>query len=130
MTRMVVEIPRDPYRAQCRTRGVLDRIGDRWTVLIIGAMADGEATRFTDLLYAIEGISQKMLTKNLRALEEDGIVSRAVRPTAPVRIEYRLTDLGRSLLEPLAAIRQWAIDHLGEVLEARETHAIRLTENS
>lgn len=119
---MVVEIPRDPYRAQCRTRGVLDRIGDRWTILIIGAMADGEPTRFTDLLYAIEGISQKMLTKNLRALEQDGIVARTVHPTAPVRIEYQLTELGQTLLEPLAALRTWAIDHLPEVIDAREQH--------
>lgn len=120
---MIVEIPRDPYRAQCRTRGVLDRIGDRWTILIIGAMADGEPTRFSDLLYAIEGISQKMLTKNLRALEADGIVSRTVQPSAPVRIEYQLTPLGRTLLEPLAALREWAITHLTEVIDSREQYA-------
>jgi DNA-binding HxlR family transcriptional regulator len=70
-------------------------------------MADGEPVRFTDLLHTIEGISQKMLTKNLRALERDGVVIRTVYPSAPVRIEYRLSDLGMSLLEPLAALRQW-----------------------
>lgn len=112
----------DPYRAQCRSRGVLDRIGDRWTVLIIGFMADGEPTRFTDLLYGIEGISQKMLTQNLRALERDGIVSRTVHPSSPVRIEYRLTPLGLSLLPPLQALREWATAHLGDVIEARELH--------
>ncbi len=120
---MVAEIPRDPYRAQCRTRGVLDRIGDRWTILIIGAMADGQPVRFTDLLYAIEGISQKMLTKNLRALEWDGIITRTVHPSAPVRIDYQLTGLGTTLLAPLAALRAWAVDHLGEVVEAQDAHA-------
>ena len=119
---MVEEILRDPYRAQCRTRGVLDRIGDRWTILIIGAMADGQPVRFTDLLLAIEGISQKMLTKNLRALERDGIATRKVHPTAPVRIEYQLTGLGLSLLLPLTQVRQWAIEHLGDVLKAQETY--------
>ena len=93
-----MELLVDPYRAACRSRGVLDRIGDRWTVLIIGAMASGEPLRFSDLLYGIEGISQKMLTQNLRALERDGIVSRTVTPSSPVRIEYRLTTLGMSLL--------------------------------
>ncbi len=96
-------------------------------ILIIGVMADGEPTRFTDLLYAIEGISQKMLTKNLRALEEDGIVSRTVHPTSPVRIEYQLTILGQPLLEPLAALRRWAIDHLNDVVDARDAHHARLT---
>jgi len=121
-----VELLVDPYRAACRSRGVLDRIGDRWTVLIIGAMASGEPLRFSDLLYGIEGISQKMLTQNLRALERDGIVSRTVTPSSPVRIEYRLTTLGLSLLMPLAALREWAVTHLGDVLEARQTHDISL----
>jgi DNA-binding HxlR family transcriptional regulator len=104
--------------------GGVDRIGDRWTILIIGAMADGEPVRFTDLLHTIEGISQKMLTKNLRAPERDGVVIRTVHPSAPVRIEYRLSDLGMSLLEPLAALRQWAIDHLDDVVLARTAHDV------
>ena len=74
---------------------------DRWTILIIGAMADGEPVRFTDLLHTIEGICQKMLTKNLRALERDGVVIRTVYPSAPVRIEYRLSDLGTHFLSHL-----------------------------
>lgn len=117
---MSTEIVRDPYRAQCRSRGVLDRIGDRWTVLIIGDMADGNPTRFSDLLYGIEGISQKMLTQNLRALERDGIVLREVQASSPVKIGYRLSPLGMTLLEPLAALRQWSVDHLDDVLDARE----------
>jgi DNA-binding HxlR family transcriptional regulator len=108
----------------CRSRGVLDRIGDRWTILIIGAMADGEPVRFNDLLHTIEGISQKMLTKNLRALERDGVVIRTVYPRAPVRTEYRLSDLGMSLLEPLAALRQWAIDYLDDVVWTRKAHDV------
>jgi len=81
-------------------------------------MAD-EPVRFTDLLHAIEGISQKMLTKNLRLLERDGIVGRTVHATAPVRIEYQLTNLGQTLLEPLARVRAWAVDHLDDILAAQ-----------
>jgi DNA-binding HxlR family transcriptional regulator len=103
-----------PYRADCPTRHLLDRIGDRWTVLIVGALWDGSA-RFSELRRRIEGISQKMLTQTLRGLERDGLVRRTVYPEVPVRVEYTLTEAGSTLREPLRALQEWAIAHLGDV---------------
>jgi DNA-binding HxlR family transcriptional regulator len=111
----------DPYRAGCPTRRILDRIGDRWTVLIVGILGQGEA-RFSELRRSVEGISQKMLTQTLRALERDGLVSRTVYPEVPVRVEYALTDAGRTLLEPLRALQAWSIEHLSDVAASQETY--------
>jgi DNA-binding HxlR family transcriptional regulator len=109
----------DPYTARCPSRQTLDRIGDRWTILVVGALADGPM-RFTQLARRIEGISQKMLTQTLRGLERDGLVSRTVHATVPVRVDYELTGLGCTLRAPIAALEQWARDHMGDVLAARE----------
>jgi len=111
----------NPYRADCPTRRILDRIGDRWTVLIVGILGRGDA-RFSELLRGVEGVSQKMLTQTLRALERDGLVRRTVYPEVPVRVEYALTDAGRTLLEPLRALEQWSIEHLGDVSAAQEVY--------
>ncbi|MFC7585513.1 winged helix-turn-helix transcriptional regulator [Nonomuraea antimicrobica] len=110
-----------PYRADCPTRRILDRIGDRWTVLIVGALWDG-SVRFSELRRRIEGISQKMLTQTLRGLERDGLVRRTVYPEVPVRVEYALTEAGRTLREPLRALEEWAIAHLGEVSASQEAY--------
>jgi DNA-binding HxlR family transcriptional regulator len=110
-----------PYRADCPTRRILDRIGDRWTVLVVGVLADGEA-RFSELRRRIEGVSQKMLTQTLRGLERDGLVRRTVHPEVPVRVEYALTEAGRTLCEPLRALEQWSIEHLGEVSTSQEAY--------
>jgi DNA-binding HxlR family transcriptional regulator len=104
----------DPYKAGCATRRILDRVGDRWTVLIVGVLGEGDA-RFSELRRRIEGVSQKMLTQTLRGLERDGLVRRTVHPEVPVRVEYALTDAGRTLLEPLRALQQWAIEHLPDI---------------
>lgn len=104
----------DPYHAGCATRRILDRIGDRWTVLVVGVLGEGDA-RFSELRRRIEGVSQKMLTQTLRALERDGLVRRTVHPEVPVRVVYALTDAGRTLLEPLRALQEWSIAHLGDV---------------
>ena len=80
----------DPYAAGCRSRQVIDRIGDRWTVLLLGALSDGPR-RFTELARRVDGISQKMLTQTLRGLERDGMVSRTVHATVPVRVVSRVT---------------------------------------
>jgi DNA-binding HxlR family transcriptional regulator len=114
----VVTRPADPYTALCPSRQTLDRIGDRWTILIFGALADGPR-RFTELARRIEGISQKMLTQTLRGLERDGLLTRTVHATVPVRVDYELTSLGRTLSAPIAAIEQWARDHMVEVIAAR-----------
>ncbi len=108
----------DPYNRECPTRRVLDRIGDRWTVLVVGALADGPV-RFSGLSTHIEGISQKMLTQTLRGLERDGLVSRTIYPEIPPRVEYELTAAGRSLLEPLRALEDWAMTHMDVVLRAQ-----------
>ncbi|WP_349903507.1 winged helix-turn-helix transcriptional regulator [Parafrigoribacterium humi] len=111
----------NPYRADCPTRRILDRIGDRWTVLIVGILGRGDA-RFSELLRGVEGVSQKMLTQTLRALERDGLVHRTVYPEVPVRVEYALTDAGRTLLEPLRALEQWSIEHLVEVSASQQAY--------
>jgi DNA-binding HxlR family transcriptional regulator len=114
-------LPASPYAADCPTRRILDRIGDRWTVLVVGVLAEGEA-RFSELGRRIEGVSKKMLTQTLRALERDGLVTRTVYPEVPVRVEYALTEAGRTLCEPLRALEEWSIAHLGDVAASREAY--------
>lgn len=108
----------DVFLSACPSRQVLDRIADKWTALVVYALAGGKL-RHSELLRRIDGISQKMLTQTLRSLEADGLVARTVYPVVPPMVEYRLTALGRSLREPLAAICAWAEKHLPELLEAR-----------
>lgn len=110
-----------PYHADCPTRHILDRIGDRWTVLIVGALWD-DGVRFAELRRRIVGISQKMLTQTLRGLERDGIVLRTVHPGVPAPVEYSLTEAGRALREPLRALEDWAITHLDYVTVSQETY--------
>jgi len=111
----------DPYQADCPTRRILDRIGDRWTVLIVGVLGNGDA-RFSELRRRIQGISQKMLTQTLRGLERDGLVRRTVYPEVPVRVEYALTNAGRTLLEPLLALQEWSIEHLSDVAASQDAY--------
>jgi DNA-binding HxlR family transcriptional regulator len=106
------------YASACPTRQVLDRIGDKWTTLVIGLLEDG-SQRFSELQRSIGGISQKMLTQTLRNLERDGLVDRTVYPEAPPRVEYTLTPLGDTLCAPIAAIRDWADAHIDAVIEAQ-----------
>ena len=105
----------DPRRRDCPSRRLLDRIGDRWTVLIVGAL-DAGPRRFTEIATAVEGISQKMLTQTLRSLERDGFVARTAYPVVPPHVEYELTALGRSLQHPLRELERWAIDHMDAVV--------------
>jgi len=115
------ERPFDPYAAGCPSRKALDRIGDRWTVLIVGALADG-AQRYTELARRIEGVSQKMLTQTLRGLERDGLVTRTVHATVPPRVDYALTPLGRTLLAAIEALEQWARDHMPDIQAAQASY--------
>jgi DNA-binding HxlR family transcriptional regulator len=119
-----VALSADPYAAGCRSRQVIDRIGDRWTVLLLGALSDGPK-RFTELARRVEGISQKMLTQTLRGLERDGMVSRTVYATVPVRVDYELTDLGATLLETTRALVTWTEAHQDEVAAARTAYDAR-----
>lgn len=111
----------DPYSAACPSRQALDRIGDKWSVLILVMLADGPK-RFTHLLKRIQGISQKMLTQTLRGLERDGLITRTVYPSVPVRVDYELSDLGRTLTATLSTLERWARDHISDVIAARERY--------
>jgi DNA-binding HxlR family transcriptional regulator len=105
----------------CPVREVLDRIGDKWSVLVVICLSEG-THRFSALRRRIEGISQRMLTETLRQLERDGLVQRTVFPTVPLRVEYQLTDLGRTLIEPIAALARWAEEHRPAIAAAREAY--------
>jgi DNA-binding HxlR family transcriptional regulator len=111
----------DLFDPDCPTRVVLDRIGDKWTVLVVSALSTG-TLRFTELRDRMGGVAAKVLTQTLRALERDGILTRTVYAQVPPRVEYRLTDLGRSLVTPIAAIQDWAEAHVGAVLAARSSY--------
>ena len=101
----------DPSSHDCRAvSGILSRIGDKWSVLIIMRLGEG-SRRFNEIKRMIGGISQRMLTLTLRGLERDGLVKRTVTPSIPPRVDYELTGLGRDLLKPVAALGDWAIAH-------------------
>lgn len=102
----------------CPMRDVLDRVGDTWSLLVVIGLQE-KPVRFNALKRSIEGISQRMLTVTLRSLERDGLVHRTVRPTTPPEVEYALTDLGRSIAVPIAALGAWASQNRGRVREAR-----------
>ena len=106
----------DLFSVTCPTRGLLDRIGGKWTVMLIVLLdrQQGEL-RFGELLRGATGISRKMLASTLRGLERDGLVRRRVEPTSPPSVHYGLTDLGRSLAGPLAGLRGWAESHMPAV---------------
>src|SRR6516162_8754432 len=97
---------------------VLDRVGDKWSVLVVVMLGDGPK-RFNELRRSIASISQRMLTLTLRGLERDGLVTRTVFPTIPPRVDYRLTELGRSLLHPVAALGNWARENHARIVQAR-----------
>jgi len=102
----------------------LARIGDKWTVMVVGALSNGPM-RYNQIARLIEGISQRMLTLTLKGLEQDGLVSRTMYPTIPPRVDYELTDLGRSLIVPLRSLHSWAVEHRPAMLAAREKFAKR-----
>jgi DNA-binding HxlR family transcriptional regulator len=100
-------------------RDVLNRVGDKWSVQIVALLGDG-SMRFSELRRSIEGISQRMLTLTLRGLERDGLITRTVFPEIPPRVDYALTRLGSTLLEPLTALAEWASEYRTSIQEARE----------
>jgi DNA-binding HxlR family transcriptional regulator len=111
----------DVMAAACPTRQVIGRIGDKWTLLVLYALGAG-TLRFSQLRSAVEGISQKMLTQTLRALERDGIVHRRVYATIPPKVEYSLTPLGESLGGAIATVRNWSYAHMDEIDGARQLY--------
>jgi DNA-binding HxlR family transcriptional regulator len=116
-----MDVPLTVIDGDCPVREVLDRVGDKWSVLIV-VLLGRRAHRFTELHRAIDGISQRMLTLTLRALARDGLVVRTAHATVPPRVDYELTDLGRTLLAPLSALDAWAAAHRDDIRAARERH--------
>jgi DNA-binding HxlR family transcriptional regulator len=107
-------------------RDVLNRVGDKWSVLIVQLLGDGPK-RFSELRHTIEGISQRMLTLTLKGLERDGLVTRTVYPTIPPKVEYDLTDLGRTLRKPIQALAVWAHDNREKIQQARNRYEARVS---
>ncbi|WP_406458736.1 helix-turn-helix transcriptional regulator [Streptomyces sp. NBC_01622] len=108
----------DAFIRSCPTNQLLDRISDKWVSLVVAALSPSPM-RYSDLARKIAGVSPKMLTQTLRSLERDGILSRTVTPSVPVRVDYELTPLGASLSMLLLAVKDWAETHIEEVHEAR-----------
>jgi DNA-binding HxlR family transcriptional regulator len=111
----------DAFLAACPSRQVLARISDKWVTLTLVALAGGPL-RYSDLGRVITGVSQKMLTQTLRALERDGLVARAVTASVPVRVDYQLTPLGDSLMPAVHAVKAWAEEHISEIEASRTAY--------
>src|SRR5208337_4428372 len=112
-----VHLPSD-----CRAvSDVLARIGDKWSVLVVSRLGNGPL-RFNELRRAIGGISQRMLTLTLRGLERDGLITRTVYPTIPPRVEYQLTDLGRTLRKPIQSLAKWAQENRERIQQSRDRY--------
>lgn len=105
----------------CPVRDLLDRIGSKWTVQVIEALA-GRTLRFTELERAVDGVSRRVLVRTLRALERDGLLRRTVHPTVPVTVEYALTPLAAGLGGPLTALADWARTHRADMVSARRAY--------
>ncbi|EYD76874.1 Redox-sensing transcriptional regulator QorR, putative [Rubellimicrobium mesophilum DSM 19309] len=114
-------LPYDVYSEACPTRLVLDRLADKWTVLVLDLLAQ-EPRRFNALRREIEGVSQKVLSQTLKRLERDGLIARRAFPTVPVTVEYSITPLGRTLSETVAALAHWAETHIEKVVEAQRAY--------
>jgi DNA-binding HxlR family transcriptional regulator len=110
-------------------REVLNLVGDKWSVQVVGTLGRGPL-RFSELKRRIERISQRMLTLTLRGLERDGLLTRTVTPTIPPRVDYELTELGRTLLEPVRALARWAASHREEIQAARDRFDAEATSRS
>lgn len=103
---------------------VLARVGDKWSILVVMLLGGGPR-RFNDIKRQVDGISQRMLTLTLRSLERDGMVRRTVTPIIPPRVDYELTDLGRSLLDPVGALGAWAQAHIATIQAARAKYDLK-----
>ena len=116
--RAAASLATDDMLEKCPVRGILDRIGDKWSMVIVMTLSGGEL-RFSELRRRIPDISQKMLTQTLRDLQRDGLVARKVFPTVPPAVEYRLTPLGQSVLEPFGHLVAWANHSLDAIAASR-----------
>jgi DNA-binding HxlR family transcriptional regulator len=124
----LAEEPLSPNGLRCRSIApILQRVGDKWSILIVMILARGPQ-RFNELKRMVDGISQRMLTFNLRGLEREGLISRTMFPTIPPKVEYALTDLGRSLCGPVIALGQWAEENFDAIEAARQAFDARAGE--
>jgi len=114
----------DAYLAGCPSRKLLDRIADKWVALVVKSLGDGPK-RYSEVSHQLAGVSQKMLTQTLRSLERDGVLTRTVTPSVPVRVDYELTPLGESLNGVLGQLKMWAEQHMPEVDRARADYDAR-----
>lgn len=112
-------------REDCEVRQILDRVADKWSLLVI-ALLDRRSLRFTELRRMIDGVSQRMLTRTLRHLERDGLVSRTVQPVVPPRVDYALTPLGATLHETIRSLVTWTEGHQNEIAAARTAYDARV----
>jgi DNA-binding HxlR family transcriptional regulator len=119
----------DAAPAGCRSRHVLERVGDKWSMQVIHRLGTGSA-RFNELRRGIDGVSQRMLTVTLRGLERDGIVSRTAHPVIPLRVDYALTPMGRTLLQAVCSLVTWAGEHLTDIDTARAVYDERMAQAS
>ena len=110
-----------PEHPDCGIRDVLDRVGDKWSVLVVVELSSG-ARRFGALQRAVDGISQRMLTLTVRRLERDGLVTRTVYPTVPAQVDYRLTETGASLTHLVKALADWSLAHRDVIAESRHAY--------
>ena len=122
------------YSPDCPVRNVLDRFGDKWSILIISILGEMGKMRFNGLYKTIGDVSQKMLTTTLRTLEADGLISRKVFPEIPPRVEYELTEMGKSLVPHIAGLSAWADKHMPAIIKSRKkfeknTAAVSKTNN-
>lgn len=111
----------DLFDTNCAGHQILEHVANKWTILIVYALTQGKK-RYSELKQQIVGVSPKMLIQNLRNLERYGLIGREVYPTVPPRVEYSLTPLGTSLVEPLAILGEWAYQHISEVKTAKEDY--------
>lgn len=115
------ELPANVLDPDCPSRVIFQRIGDKWASLVVQVLADGPI-RFSELRKMVHVVTPKVLTQTLRTLERDGLITRTVHAQVPPRVDYELTELGTSLLEPLTLLRLWAEDHVPSILQARDAY--------
>jgi DNA-binding HxlR family transcriptional regulator len=121
--RRQAKIAYDAFLATCPSRQLLDTLSDKWVCLVLSALVTGPK-RHGELARHIAGVSQKMLTQTLRSLARDGLVTRTVTPSVPVRVDYALTALGQDLQIQVGQLKRWAETHMNDILEARRRHDV------
>lgn len=123
------DLPTNILASACPSRTVMRHLTDRWTPFIVAALSEQPVARFGELKAMIQGVSPKVLTQTLRSMERDGLIERRVTASVPPRVDYELTALGTTLIEPMTSLRHWAQDNMQAVLEARERYDAAALEN-